>query len=389
MITDYLIHKFVKNSEQADNPEVRSNYAILASTTGIAANIFLFILKLLIGAFTGTVAIIADAFNNISDAGSSLVTMLGFRMSSKHADKEHPLGHGRMEYITAFIVDIMIIIVGVELFKTAIGKIIHPDKPQFHLLTLILLFVAIVIKLWLFLFYRKIGNRINSAAIKAASIDSVSDTAATSLVVISTICAKFWDFPIDGWAALIVSILIIFAGFKASKETVDLLLGTAPSQEFVESIYSFVRKYPDVEGIHDLMIHDYGPGRVIITLHAEVAEDCEFNHAHEVIDILEKDMQEHFSAIVTIHLDPIAVNNEQVNRLRKIAEECMLEVDKSFTLHDFRVVNAESFTTLLFDLCIPVDTKYRDEEAAELVAEKIRERDSTFKTVIHPEHPFV
>lgn len=195
MITDFLIHKFVKDYKNSDRPEVRNNYAMLSGTTGIIANIALFLLKLFTGIFTGTVAIIADAFNNISDAGSSVVTMLGFRMSSKHADKEHPLGHGRMEYITAFIVDIMIMIVGIELLKTAVDKIIHPELPQFRPITLILLGIAILIKLWLFLFYRKIGNTIDSAAIKAASLDSISDTAATSLVFISTLCAKFWDFP--------------------------------------------------------------------------------------------------------------------------------------------------------------------------------------------------
>lgn len=389
LLTNLFIKSFVKDYEKTEKTEVRERYAMLSGTTGIIANIALFILKLLTGIFSGTVAIIADAFNNISDAGSSVVTMLGFRMSSKHADKEHPLGHGRMEYITAFIVDIMIMIVGVELFRTAVDKILHPDKPEFHSITLILLGVAILVKLWLYLFYRKIGNTIDSAAIKAAALDSISDTVATSLVFFTTLSAKFIDISLDGWATLIVAGLIIFAGFKAAKETVDLLLGTAPSPEFVESVYEFVKKYPDVQGVHDLMIHDYGPGRFIITLHAEVSEDCEFNHAHEVIDILERDMNEHFGAIVTIHLDPIAVNNEQVNTLKKLAEECLAEVDKSFTLHDFRIVTGESFTTLLFDLCIPVDSKYRDEEAAELVAEKIREKNPTFKIVIHAEHPFV
>ncbi len=389
MITNLLIKTFVKDHKNPERPEVRNNYAMLSGTTGIIANIALFLLKLFTGIFTGAVAIIADAFNNISDAGSSVVTMLGFRMSSKHADKKHPLGHGRMEYITAFIVDIMIMIVGIELFRTAFDKILHPELPQFRPVTLILLGIAILVKLWLFLFYRKIGNTIDSAAIKAAALDSISDTAATSLVFLTTLSAKFWDFPLDGWAALIVSGLIIFAGFKAAKETVDLLLGSAPSQEYVESVYSFIKKYPDVYGVHDLMIHDYGPGRIIITLHAEISEECDFNYAHEVIDILEKDMQEHFGAIVTIHLDPVAVNNEQVNSLKKLAEECMTAVDSSFTLHDFRIVNAESFTTLLFDLCIPVDSRYKDEEAAELVADKIREKNPTFKAVIHPEHPFV
>ena len=246
MLTNFLIRSFVKDYENTSNNDVRNNYAMLSGTTGIIANIALFLLKLFTGIFTGAVAIIADAFNNISDAGSSVVTMLGFRLSSKHADKKHPLGHGRMEYITAFIVDIMIVIVGVELFKTAVDKIIHPDIPQFRPITLILLGIAILVKLWLFLFYRKIGNTINSAAIKAAALDSISDTAATGLVFITTICAKFWDFPLDGWAALIVSALIIWAGLKAAKETVDLLLGTAPSQEFVESVYGFIKKYPDV-----------------------------------------------------------------------------------------------------------------------------------------------
>lgn len=389
LLTNLLIKSFVKESEKTERPEVRERYAMLSGTTGIIANIALFILKLLTGIFSGTVAIVADAFNNISDAGSSVVTMLGFRMSSKHADKEHPLGHGRMEYITAFIVDIMIMIVGIELFKTAVNKIIHPEQPEFHPVTLILLGIAILVKLWLYLFYRKIGNTIDSAAIKASALDSISDTVATSLVFLSTLAVKFTDINLDGWAALLVACFILAAGFKAAKETVDLLLGTCPSHELVESVYEFVKKYPDVQGIHDLMIHDYGPGRFIITLHAEVSEECDFNHAHEVIDILERDMNEHFGAIVTIHLDPIAVNNEQVNALKKLAEECMAEVDKTFTLHDFRIVSGESFTTLLFDLCIPVDSEYRDEEAAELVAEKIREKNPTFKTVIHAEHPFV
>lgn len=389
MLTNFLIRTFVKDYEKTEKPEIREKYAMLSGTTGIIANIILFILKLFTGILSGAVAIVADAFNNISDAGSSLVTILGFRMSSKHADKKHPLGHGRMEYITAFIVDIMIIIVGVELFRTAIDKIIHPEKPEFHLITLILLAAAIIVKLWLFLFYRKIGNTINSAAIKAAALDSASDTVATFLVFFTTLSAKFIDVSLDGWAALIVACLIILAGFKAAKETVDLLLGSCPSPELVENINEFIRNYPDVLGIHDLMIHDYGPGRFIITLHAEVSEDSEINHAHEVIDILERDMNEHFGAIVTIHLDPIAVNNPQVDKLRVFAAECAAEVDSAFTIHDFRIVSGESFTTLLFDLSIPVDSCFKDEEAADKVAELISSKKPCCRAIIHPEHPFV
>lgn len=389
MITNLLIKSFIKDYEKTDKPEIREKYAMLSGTTGIIANIALFILKLLTGIFSGTVAIIADAFNNISDAGSSVVTMLGFRMSSKHADKEHPLGHGRMEYITAFIVDIIIMIVGIELFKTAIDKILHPDKPEFHPVTLILLGAAIFVKLWLFLFYRKIGSAIDSAAIKAVALDSISDTVATSLVLISTIVAEFTDLNLDGWATLLVACFILAAGFKAAKETVDLLLGSRPSQEFVESIYAFVKNYPDVYGIHDLMIHDYGPGRFIITLHAEISEDCQINHAHEIIDTMEQDMNKHFGAIVTIHLDPIAVNNEQINQMKAFAEKCAIEVDPAFTIHDFRMVYGENFSNLIFDLCIPIDSKYKDEEAAELVAAKIYAEKPCCRAVIHAEHPFV
>lgn len=389
MITNLLIKSFVKDYEKTDKPEIREKYAMLSGTTGIIANICLFILKFLTGVFSGTMAIVADAFNNISDAGSSVVTMLGFRMSSKHADKEHPLGHGRMEYITAFIVDIMIMIVGIELFKTAIDKILHPDKPEFHPITLILLGVAILVKLWLFLFYRKIGNAIDSAAIKAAALDSISDTVATSLVFLSTLAVKFTDINLDGWATLLVACFILAAGFKAAKETVDLLLGSRPSQELVDSINDFAKNYPEVYGIHDLMIHDYGPGRLVITLHAEINEDCQINHAHEIIDTMEKAMNKRFGAIVTIHLDPLAVNNEQINQMKAFAEKCAVEVDPAFTIHDFRMVYGENFSNLIFDLCIPIDSKYKDEEAAALVAKKISEEKPCCNAVIHAEHPFV
>lgn len=388
-MTSLLIRLFVKDRDNVGDPTVRNRYALLASITGIVLNILLFASKLTLGLITFSVAVVADAFNNMSDASSSVVTLVGFRMSGKHADKKHPMGHGRLEYISAFIVDMLIIVVGFELFMSSIDKIITPELPDVSNALLILLGVAILVKLWLFFYYGKIAKKINSAAIRAASFDSISDTIATTLVLVSALISRYAHIAIDGWAGIIVAAFILFTGFKAAKETIELLLGSTPDPEFVKKIYEFVKNYPQVIGIHDVMVHDYGPGRLIVSFHAEVPSDSNFCYAHDVVDCIERDMHDQFGCIVTIHIDPIDVNDERVNEMKKLAEDTAKEVDESFTIHDFRMTYGGKHYNMIFDLSIPTDSKYDDEEAAKLVAERIKEKNPDCFAVIKAEHPFV
>ncbi len=388
-MTNVLIRLFVGKNQDVNDKNVRKKFASLAGITGIFVNVLLFIGKLILGIISMSVSLIADAFNNISDAGSSVITLIGFRLANKPVDKEHPLGHGRFEYITGFIVDMLIILVGFELFKSSIDKIINPTTPNAGTITLVIIGVAILVKIWLFFFYSKIGKVIHSSALKGSALDSLTDCIATTLVFISALVAKFWNVNIDGWAGLLVALFILFAGIKASKETIDLLLGSTPDPAFVADIYAFTKAYPAIVGIHDVMVHDYGVGRQIVSFHAEIPADCDINLAHEEIDKLERDMYERFGCIVTVHLDPIVVGDEQVNTLRALAEKCAREVDERFTIHDFRMTKGETNINLIFDLVLPVDCKLQTAEAEKLVREKICKKQPDCFCVIRAEHPFV
>ena len=388
-MTDFLIRLFVGKNKDVHDVKVRGRYASVAGFTGIFANVLLFIGKLVLGIIAGSVAIIADAFNNISDAGSSVVTLIGFRLAAKPVDKEHPLGHGRIEYVSGFIVDMLIILVGFELLTSSFNKILHPSMPDVGNVTLILLGVAILVKLWLFFFYNKIAKTINSSSIKASAIDSLSDCAATALVLVSSIVARLSGFTVDGFAGILVAAFILFSGFKAAKETIDLLLGSPPDPEFVKSIYAFAENYPQVIGIHDVMVHDYGPGRQIVSFHAEVSASSDINIAHEEIDNMERDMNEKFGCIVTVHLDPIVTNDPLVNEVRKAAENAAKEVDPAFTVHDFRMTVGETSFNLIFDLVLPSDCKMTSQEAETAVTDKLKEIYPNCFCVIRVEHPFV
>ena len=388
-MTKLLIKLFVKNSDDYQNAKVRSAYLSLAGFTGIAVNVLLFIGKLVLGLISASVAITADAFNNISDAGSAIVALIGFRLACKPVDKEHPLGHGRLEYVTGFIVDMLIILVGFELFKGSLDKILHPSLPTVGNITLALLVVAILVKAWLFSFYRTIAKRNDSAPLKASATDSLTDCIATALVLISALVARFYGVAIDGWAGILVATFILFTGIKASKETIDLLLGSPPSKEFIDEIYAFSKNYPSIIGLHDVMVHDYGVGRQIVSFHAEVPADSDINLAHEEVDKMERDMHEKFGCIVTVHLDPIVTNDPLVNELRALTEASAQEIDESFTIHDFRMTKGETAMNLIFDLLLPVDCKITPTEAEKLVAEKIREKNPACACVIRAEHPFV
>lgn len=388
-MTNFLIRLFVKDNKNVQDPKVRGNYAMLSSITGIIANVLLFMGKLVIGILSASVAIIADAFNNIGDAGSSVVTMFGFRLAGKHADKEHPMGHGRFEYISAFIVDVLIIFVGVELLKSSVEKIITPEPADIQTVTLVFLGAAILVKAWLFFFYRKIAKTIDSSVIKAASFDSISDVVATTVVLISSLVSKYTDLDLDGYAGILVAAFIFYTGIKASKETIDLLLGGSPDKEILKNIKDFVKDYPDVIGIHDVMVHDYGPGRQIVSFHAEVSAKSDFSYVHDIIDNIERDMQKKYGYIVTIHLDPIVVDDQKVNEMYAFVKETVKEVDESFSVHDFRMTYGGNHINLIFDLSIPVDSKISDENAAKEVEDKIRSLRPECNCVIKAEHPFV
>ena len=387
-MTDFLIKRFVKNPEQVKENEVRENYAMLSTTTGIVVNLVLSIGKIIIGILSNSMSILSDGLNNITDAGSSVVTMIGFKMSQKKMDQDHPWGHGRMEYIAAFIVDLLIILVGIELFQSSIDKIIHPLTPNISEIAIVILVIAILAKLWLFVFYRKIAKKIDSSAIQATAYDSISDTVSTSVVLVSTLVTKFTGYNIDGYVSILVAGFILFTGFKAVKEIVDLLLGTKPDPEFIQEIEEFTKNYPEIIGIHDIMVHDYGPGRKILSFHAEVPANSNIEKAHDVIDQLESDLYKKFSAITTIHMDPIAIHDEEINQMREIAEKIVKEISPEASIHDFRITNGGERVNMIFDLLLPFELEKQAEEIEKKIKERIHQKNEKYYAVIKVEYPY-
>ena len=387
-MTNLLIKLFIKDND-VSNLETRGKYGMLSSATGIVVNILLSIVKLVIGIIANSISIISDALNNITDVGSSVVTMIGFKISQKKIDKDHPWGHGRMEYITAFIVDIIILMVGFELLKSSIDKIIHPELPAVNNVTIIILVIAVLTKLWLFLFYKKIAKMIDSNAIKGNAYDSISDSISTLVVLISAVVAKLCGVSIDGYASLIVSVFILFTGYKAIKETVDLLLGMKPDPEFIKDIEDEAKKYEMISGIHDIMVHDYGPGRKIVSFHAEVPADGDICKVHDIIDQMEQDLFEKFNCITTIHMDPIVVDNKEINDMRDFTEKIVKELNPEFSIHDFRMTDGGKRINLIFDLVVPRDKEYDKEEIIKNVQQKIHEKDKKYFAVIKVETSYI
>lgn len=388
-MTNLLIKLFVKDNENPKDENVRPKYAMLSSITGIVVNLFLSIFKLIIGIFTNSMSIISDALNNVTDTGSSIVTMIGFKLSQKEVDNEHPWGHGRMEYVTAFIVDILIILVGVELLQNSVDKIIHPVMPTVNGVVIFLLVVAILVKLWLFVFYSKIAKKIDSSAIKATAYDSISDCVSTFVVLFSSVISLIFGITIDGYVSILVAIFILITGVKALKETIDILLGSKPDKEFIDQINEFVKKYPMIAGIHDIMVHDYGPGRKIVSFHAEVPADANICEAHDIIDELEQDMLKEFKCITTIHMDPIVVNDEKINKARASVKKIVKEINENYSIHDFRMTDGGKRINLIFDLVIPREDKIDKDILRKEIIEKIKKIDTKYYAVFTIEHLFV
>lgn len=370
MIT-FLAKFFVKAQE--DKAVVRQSYGMLCGIVGILLNVLLFAGKFLAGILSNSIAITADAFNNLSDAGSSFVTLVGFKLAGAKPDPEHPFGHGRMEYVSGLVVAAAILLMAYELIKDSIEKIIHPEETQFSMLVVCILAVSILVKLYMAYYNRSIGSRIDSAAMKATATDSLSDACATTVVLIATLVGYYTELHIDGWCGALVGVLILFAGINAAKETLNPLLGQPPEEEFVDEIKQIVLSHAEICGIHDLIVHDYGPGRQMISLHAEVPAEGDILETHDVIDNVENELRAKLGCEATIHMDPIITKDEHVRELKETVTALVSGIDSVITIHDFRVVTGPTHTNLIFDLLVPFKFRITDEELIMLVQEKVKE----------------
>ncbi len=388
MIT-LLSRLWIKDYKEYKNPEVRRRYGMLTSIVGICLNILLFAGKYFAGSISGSIAIMADAFNNLSDAGSSFMTLVGFKFAGMKPDKEHPFGHGRFEYIAGLAVSMAIILMGFELFKTSIDKVINPTEVNMDVLAMGILVVSICVKIYMAVYNLRTSKKIESAAMKATGMDSLSDSVSTSVVLLSAIVSNVFQWNIDGYCGIMVALFILYAGCNAAKETISPLLGTAPSKELVEEIKSIVMAHEEIVGIHDLIVHDYGPGRKIISLHGEVSGDEDVFVLHDVIDCVERELGDKLNCEAVIHMDPIAVNDELVNATKEQVVQIVRTVDEGLTIHDFRMVTGTTHTNLIFDILVPYGLEMEDEEIRKCVAEKILAHWGNYYAVIKVDKSYV
>ena len=377
-----LAKLFIKHREDTEHPAVRRAYGTLCGILGIMLNLILFAAKFLAGTLAGSIAMTADAFNNLSDAGSSVITLIGFRLAGQKPDSDHPFGHGRVEYLAGLAVAMVILLMGFELLKTSIGKIANPEPIVFHPLALIILAGSILVKLYMFFYNRAVGRKIDSAAMRATGTDSLSDAAATLVVLLSVVIAKLTDLQLDGYFGVLVSLFIFYAGFNAAKETVSPLLGQAPDPKLVERITELVLKNEEIVGIHDLIVHDYGPGRLMVSLHAEVLASRDISVIHDAVDNVERTLAETLGCEATIHMDPIVTDDAFTNALRAKVALLAAEFDEGFTIHDFRVVSGPTHTNVIFDLVVPDSCKLSEGEVTSRMADAIHASDPTCFAVI-------
>lgn len=389
-MTDLIVKTFIKDHKNINDQKVRTKYGILSGCVGIAVNVILCLLKFFVGSMTGSIAITADAVNNLSDAGSSAVTVFGFKMAGKPADRDHPFGHGRIEYITAMIVSFIILFMGIELAIQSVEKIRSPENVQFSLVGAIIIAVSIFGKLWLAFFNKNLGKRINSPAMTAVVADSISDIAATSITLIALILSNFFpNLHIDGWLGIVVACFVLKAGLEIFRDTLSTLIGKSPSKELVENLEKKILSYDHVSGIHDLIVHSYGPGRDFATVHVEMPSDLNVMVGHNIIDDIENDVKKEMGIDLTIHYDPIEVNNERVTELKEITENVVRKVNPELSIHDFRIVDGPMHTNLIFDVVIPYGFKESPNEIISEISSQISEINSSYFTVIKAEHSFV
>ena len=387
MIT-LLAKIFIKDTE--DKSKLREAYGMLCGIVGVCFNILLFVGKFLAGTFSNSIAITADAFNNLSDAGSSVVTLLGFKLAGAKPDTEHPFGHGRIEYISGLVVAAAILLMGYELIRDSIGKILHPEETEFTVLVAVILIASILVKLYMAYYNRSVGKKLDSTAMKAVATDSLSDMVATTVVLFASVFTHFTGIKIDGYCGLVVGFLVGYAGFDAARETLNPLLGQPPAREFVEKIDEIVMSHPEVCGMHDLIVHDYGPGRQMISLHAEVPAEGNILELHDVIDNIETELRRELGCEATIHMDPIVTSDEHVSETKAAMVSLIKAIDEELSIHDFRMVTGESHTNLIFDVLAPFNFRLTDEELLTEILQDVQEHfGENYYVVAKVDHSYI
>lgn len=389
-MTEFLVRHFVKNYEETEKVSVRTAYGVLASVVGIFCNVFLFAVKWMIGFFLHSIAVMADAFNNLSDAGSSIIGLVGVKMASKPADEDHPFGHGRIEYIAALIVAFLVLQVGFTFFKDSIGKIREPEELKFQLVSIIILILSIVVKLWMGYFNRTLGNKINSKVMLATAADAMGDVITTSATILAILFWKVTGINIDGFVGIGVSLVVMWAGVGIARDTLEPLIGEAVDPEEYERITNFVEGYDEIVGSHDLIVHNYGPGRSMASIHAEVPNDVDIEVSHEIIDRIERDAIKNLGIFLVIHMDPIETKDTYVLQVREQVEQTLEALDPAVSIHDFRMVDGKEQVNLIFDMVVPFeyDKKKQDELRMTLI-KLLQIVDHRYQCVITLERSYV
>lgn len=385
---ELLAKLLLKDTSDSKDPAVRRGYGRISCIVGIVLNIILFAGKYMAGMLSRSVAVMADSFNNLSDAGSSVITLVGFQMAGKKADLEHPFGHGRVEYLSGLIVSAMILVMGVELLRTSVKKIIHQETVDTSLVAFVVLIAAICVKLYMASYNRKIGKKINSAAMKATAADSLSDVVATSVVFLSMLITKFTGRNVDGICGVLVALFILQTGYGAAKDTLSPLLGQAPRPELVEQIDQIVMSHGQIVGMHDLIVHDYGPGRCMISLHAEVPGDGGIYEMHDLIDSIERELKEKLDCDAVIHMDPINVNDVEIAGMRQKVSDIITAENDRMSIHDFRMIKGPTHTNVVFDIVLPGDCKMSDEEAKRWVSELMEKNFENVYAIVNVDHDY-
>lgn len=389
-MTKFIVKHFIKDYEETNKMSVRTAYGLLASIVGIFCNVLLFLVKFLAGMWMHSISVLADSFNNLSDAGSSIISFVGVKMASKPADEEHPFGHGRMEYIAALIVSFLVIEVGFSFLKDSIGKIGKPAELQFHIFSVVLLVLSIGIKIWLGIFNRKLGHKINSKVMIATATDSMGDALATAVTIASILIYHFTRINIDAYVGIGVSLVIMWAGIGIARDTLVPLLGEAVPADVYREITQFVESYHGVLGTHDLIVHNYGPGRSMASVHAEVPNNVDVEISHEIIDQIERDVLRELGVFLVIHMDPIEIDNEQLKQSKRQVVAVLKDMDKALSIHDFRMVDGKNQINLIFDLVVPASySKEQRKELCKTLRKRMNEIDGRYQCVIQVENSFV
>lgn len=389
-MTELLVHKFIKDYDNTEDTQVRTSYGILTSVVGIFCNVLLFAVKFSIGLLMHSLAVTADAFNNLSDAASSIISFIGVKMASKPADEEHPFGHGRIEYIAALIVSFLIMEVGLTFLKSSVGKVMHPDELAFEWIPFLILVLSIGVKLWLGAFNRKLGNRIDSKVMLAAAADSMGDVLTTSATIISILICRFTSVNVDGYAGIIVSAIVMWAGFSIAKDTLEPLIGQGAPRELYQKISKAVEGYDGIVGTHDLIVHNYGPSHSMASIHAEVPNNVDIEVSHEIIDRVEREVSKQLNITLVIHMDPVETQDKKVLEVKAKVERVIKTLDPKLNFHDFRMVSGETHTNIIFDLVIPREySKENAERILQQVIALMREVDSRYQCVITMDRSYV